>query len=91
MSLPANTLLCNVMGRTLSIPSVFGPLCCDPLGNQKLSLQKEILRENALDGNDVFKIFPELSEHGLAAFIEEQIYREHSQCKVVFAKPYCLL
>lgn len=92
MNLGARTLLCNVASRLTSYFNWNFPLRVEPVGLKRWLLQKkEIPWNDAVDGNKVLEICPELSKEDLAALIERQIKNENAGMAPIFARPYALL
>lgn len=92
MNLGARTLLCNVASRLTSCFNWNFPLRIEPVGLKRWLLQKkEIPWNDAVDGNKVLEICPELSKEDLAALIERQIKNENAGIAPIFARPYALL
>lgn len=92
MNLSARTLLCNVASRLTSYFNWNFPLRVEPVGLKRWLLQKkEIPWNDAVDGNKVLELCPELSKEDLAALIERQIKNEDVGLAPIFARPYALL
>ena len=91
MSLRTNTIVCNSVSRVLSLLSWDYPLSSEPLGERKLQEKKELLWENAISGEKILELCPDLSEDDLAALIEEQLKCTDKTKKQIFADPYILV
>ena len=92
MNLNARTILCNVASRLTSYFNWNFPLRVEPVGLRRWLLQKkEIPWNDAVDGNKVLELCPELSKEDLAALIECQIKNENAGMAPIFARPYALL
>ena len=92
MHLGARTILCNVASRLTSYFNWNFPLRVEPVGLKRWLLQKkETLWNEAVDGNKVLELCPELSKDDLAALIERQIETENAGMAPIFARPYVLL
>lgn len=92
MGLTSRTLLCNIASRLTSFFNWNFPLRVEPVGLKRWLLQKkDIPWSDAIDGNKILEICPELSSEDLAALIEKQIKNENAGIASSFGRPYALL
>lgn len=91
MGLQSTTVLCNIIGRVLSLPNWFESLSCEPLGKRKLRQQKVFSQKEMLSGDEVLRAYPGMTAENLAMLIERQMYCDFHNEEPVFAKPYILL